>query len=392
MVELLKALFAVSLSVMVAAVVSSCLPDFRLFDVVDVVDSGDPPEDSSPEDSSAEDGSIEADSSTEDSPSTEDSGELGWNNPIDLGRSCNDPHLAIAVSSRSTSGPGRLLHFNLSEDAPPVECHESLIAKEQRAFGTGVNSVTSMPTDGSEVISVPYAVIALDSQGFPRWRWQPWDDDASPYYYSDVFPLRIQGTWYIGVIHCDSYCYSSYQGILVLDMDGTVVTHVDELPGFGSDLSAAGPNPDGTSTLVMEVDWDPLQVFSLTPTTTQISEEDGENLGSALGFFVSGIGNLYLLESDLYSERFLATYDDAVVPWRSGDPMPTSGLSCDICESYDASAIDPYDDNAFYTLCEIGNNNSLVRMTQQGCDVLVDGTTMSDFNMVDIALVRGTLD
>lgn len=391
MVEVFKALFAVSISVMVSLTVTSCFPDFRLFDVVDIVDSGVPLEDSSPEDGSPEDGSPE-DSSPEDSSPEEDVGDPEWNNPLDLGRDCTDPHLAIAVRSRSTSGAGRLLHYNLSGDEPPVECHESPIAREQRAFGSGVNSVTSMPTDGSEVVSVPYAVMALDHRGFPRWRWQLFDDDASPYYYSDVFPLRIQGTWYIGLMHCDSYCYADYQGLLVLDMDGSVVTHVTDLPGFGSNLAAAGPNPDGTSTLVFEVDWEPLKVFSLTPTTTEIAEEDGENLGSALGFEVSGIGSLYLLESDIYSERFLATYADAVVPWHPSDPMPSSGRSCEICESYESSAIDPYDDNAFYTLCEIGNNNSLVRMTEHGCDVLVDGTTMSDFNMVDIALVRGTLD
>ncbi len=360
-------------SILVVALValfmaSGCLPDFSVFDVIDSQSDGSPT-DSGP-----------TDSGPTDSGPTPD-------HPIDLGRRCADPHLAVALSTNSTGESGRLRHYNINNDNGSLsECHEADVAREQGAFGSGVNAVTGMP-DGSEVIAVDYAILRLDDEGFPLWRWQLWDNDASDYSQAEVFPVRIDEQWYIGVLHCDGYC-SSVQGPLLLDLDGNAVTHVDDIRAM-YDLSAGAPHPDGSSRLLLTDGYGPVLAFSMSRSTTELDADVADTVSS--GFDIDGHGTFSSLEVDVETQRMAATLRDGVALWSVGQAVPSAPMTCGGCTSYASAAIDPTDDHGAYIICSLDGQQSLLRMNLHTCEMMIDGSTLGQRRLVDVALVRGEL-
>lgn len=348
-----------------------CLSDFDAFTVVDESDAGQ-------QDSDLDDGGI---------PDPDD--------PIELGRDCDDPHLAVALASTSGASPGRLLHFNVNGDGDGslTECHESDLAREQSAFGSGVNAVAGLP-DGREIISVEYAVLGLDGRGFPIWRWQLWDNEASDYSQSDVFPLRIAGGRYIGVLHCAGSCSWGPTSMMILDEDGFEVHHIDELPRVGTTMAAAAPHPDGSERLVLASTYDPIEVVDLDTSTSDMSDRGTTDLTSYGEFDIPDVGTLKNLESDTERGLLVLTYNDAVFVWHHDDPVPTpaQGLGCAELSSYISAAPAPASEDAVYAIASYDGSRHLFRLDRSECLRVVDGTTLGSRPIVDVALVRGALD
>jgi hypothetical protein len=367
-----------ALGLIAALLASACLPDFHDFGIL---------RDAGPGDTGPADGDADADEPVEDTGPPD--GGSDWNNPLVLGAPCDDPHLAVALTSSDSTSAGRLVRYNIQPGGEIDECHELPIAREQGAFGHGVTAITALP-DGTQYLAVADAILALDDRGFPRWRWQPWE--SSGYDYADLFPLKVGGQWRVGVVHCDSPCYDNYLGLLVLDSDGEQVAHVDDLDSYATGLPSAAAHPDGGGQLVFESGFGPLRVFDITSSTTALDGETADVLGGGAGFNVPDVGNLDWLETDLETRTMIAVYTHAIVPWQAGQALPSSGMTCALCESYKAAAVDPLDDGAYFVICDTGSRDSLVHMRGGTCDLLVDGTTLTDHLLVDVAVIRASMD
>lgn len=344
-----------------------CLSDFDAFSVVDDSDAG------------QQDGDLD------------DGGIPDPDNPIQLGRDCENPHLAVALASSSDAA--QLRHYNFNGDGTLEECHESDLAREQGAFGGGVNAVAMLP-DGHEIIAVNYAVLGLDGRGFPIWRWQLWDNDASNYDQTEIFPLRVAGSRYIGVLHCNGSCSWGANAMMILDEDGFEVHHIDELPRVGTTMAAAAPHPDGSDRVVLASTYDPLEVHVLDTSTVDMSDWEGADLSEFGEFDIPDVGSLESLESDVETGHLVLTYNNAVFVWHYDDPVPTpaQGLDCVSISSYKNSALDPTTDNAVYAVASGEGGTHLYRLQGSECQVIIDATTLGSLRLTDVALVRGTLE
>jgi hypothetical protein len=333
------------------------------------------------------DSDVDTDSDTDADTDTDADGD--WtDNPMDRGTPCNDPHLLVGLSAAGSSIPARLLRFNLSPDGPPTYCRETPVMTDQIAFGSDLQEVTAL-ANGTEIVATAYAVLGLDTEGFPRWRWQRWE--PSSFHDLKVFPIDIGGGSYIGVLHCDDYCSSGLVCPAILDSGGNEVGYIDTSPLFTWDLAAGAPHPTDLSRIVLANEFETPLVFTIDTDTTVLDDTDGVEL--APHFDIDDVGYLQRLETDTVTRRIIAVYLHGIEIWRVGESVPTSVMTCNECEEYHAAAFDPHGEQSAYVVCtRVGESRpSLVRLSEFGCDQIVDGSAHANHEIVDVVLVHGAL-
>ncbi len=363
--------------VALTSLIAACLASFDDFEVVGGGD-GDGDADS--------DGDVDGDGDAD--TDTDADSDADTDNPIDLGRPCLNPHLLVGLRSDSSSEAARVMRFNLAAGETPTSCRDVEALNEQLAFGRNLREVTSLP-DGTEIVATATAVIGLDGEGFPDWRWQPWE--TRDFHQLQVFPVNLPSGLHIGLIHCDDYCNGwGWLGLVILDIAGNLVTAIDEegLPEIYWGLAVAGPHPDGSANVVLGDESAAPHFFPITESTTEMSGE-GTVLDANLDY--DGLNYLLKIEVDLATGRLLEVYEHGIVLWQgSTDLRP---LQCDECSDFLAAAFDPFGERSVYAVCTWDETRaeSLVRVSDFGCDLLVDGTLHGDHTMVDVTLVRGEL-
>lgn len=360
----------------VAVVLGAC---FYSFDDFEIVGEGDGDSDA--------DSDSDVDSDVDGDSDSDADGDVG-NNPMDRGIPCGDPHLLVALDAEQSSYVSRLLRYNLSTGVPPSLCRDARTVTDQRSFGYGMESVTALP-DGTEIVAASNGVMALDSEGFPRWRWQRWD--TRDFHKFEIFPINFASGPHIGVLYCDDYCSSDLLGLVILDQHGNEVADVDTSALFTWDLVTGAPHPDGSARIILADTSETPMVFPVDESTTALDEPDGEELATA--FELDGYGILRSMEVDTTRQRVVAVYQRGVEMWRLGAPIPLEPVTCEQCEEYHAAAIDPLSDTAVYALCTYVEERdpSLVRLSEFGCERVIDPSVYGNHQLVDVTLVRGSL-
>ncbi len=337
------------------------------------------------------DGDVDGDTDTDvDSDTDVDAdGDIG-DNPIDRGVACDNPHLLVALSAGQSSGLSRLLRFNLSTTVPPSLCRETPVMTDQPAWGSNLYSVIGLH-DGAEVIAVSRSIIMLDDEGFPRWRWQRWDD--ADFGILRLFPVYLPTGEHIAALHCHIQChYEDYGGPIILDRNGNEVTYINSEGVSSWDLVAGAPYPDNSQSKIILADtgYPPL-VFDVDESTTALDDSEGVVLADGLD--LDGHGTLQDFISDPPTRRVIAVYRDGVVMWRLGEPVSLTPTTCAECEHYHAVAIDPNGEDSAYVVCTYFDERkpSLVRMSEFGCDRVIDPSVYGNHYVEDVTLVRGAI-
>lgn len=300
----------------------------------------------------------------------------GRPNPIDLGTPCPDPHLVMSARTSSSAGSARLVRFDPSSRTP---CRASSVLEVQAAFGTEIADVAGWPGVG-EVLALDQAVLALDAEGFPRWRYQPFDE----YYFVPaqlaVVPMaggpRVALLWY-------EQAGREPSGVLFFDGNGVQRGAIADLPFSHYHFTAS---PDGSSAILMSPNYGPVRRFAVTEGTTALREADGTDL-----FDIDSAGQFEELDADVASARLAVALTNGVASWTFGGPAPAPMTCPSYCTSFDDAAVDPTRADSVFAICSGNGDRHLVHVTPGGCELMIDGTTLGTRDAVGITLVRTAL-
>lgn len=305
-------------------------------------------------------------------------------NPIDLGTPCPNPHLLLGTTA-NTDETARVLHV---DPATGSLCRNGDPIVEQRAFGYAIHDVEWHAETG-ELLGLDDGVLALDAEGFPRWRYQPFSD----YYFSADWiaaygsgsNLRIAVAW--------AESSSSIDHMLLLDGSGRPTNTMVEPPFFGAMIA---PHPDGTARLLMPSKANAnIDVYVVNDSTGAIRDMDATPLfsGTPTNLYDT-YGERVHVASDVSTHRLVITHRAGVALWQVGAAPPSSAMSCSsYCGSFQASAPDPSAADAAYAVCEASGSSTrhLVRLQGGSCSLVIDGTSLGHRSLQDIALARAPL-
>lgn len=311
-------------------------------------------------------------------------GGTGQPNPIELGTPCPNPHLLLGTVAVS-SDAARILRIDPSTDAP---CRASELVTEQRAFGAAVRDVDWHPETG-ELAGLDDAVLGLDDEGFPRWRYQSFGYSGFGGDWVVAFgsgaSLRIAIAWVESS--------SSIDHMLLLDGQGHRTSGDIEPPFFAAMVAA---HPDGSGRLLMpsRANAD-LTVYSVNDSTTTISDTSGTPLwGGGAVDLPSTYGYRQHIASDVATQRLVITHANGVAFWRVGASPPSTAYACpSYCSSFRAAAPDPSADDGAYAICSAsgGSTQHLVHLRGSSCTLVIDGTSLGGRMLTDVALARAAL-
>lgn len=299
-------------------------------------------------------------------------------NPIDLGEPCPSPHLLVGTVSGSGEG-ARVIRI---DPATRAQCRASVHLERMRAFGDRVSDVEWHPETG-ELLGLYEAVLALDAEGFPRWRYEPFDD---LYFRGDWVaafgsPLRVAVAW------SES---SSLSSMILLDANGAPVSADMEPPFFAFGIAAA---PDGSNRLLMPSQaGDDLDMYAVNDGSTTFPDAAAIPLYTVARSFYDTYGNREHVATDLQSQRVVVARTRGIEHWSVGDAPPTTAVQCpSLCETFRAAAIDPNDDRGAFAICNGASDTHLVHVQPSGCAMVIDGTSLGSHSLTDVTLVRAPL-
>jgi hypothetical protein len=300
-------------------------------------------------------------------------------NPIDLGEPCPDPHLLIGTVSGSGQG-ARVMRV---DPATRQLCRATEHLERLRAYGDRVSDV-EWHRDTGELLGLYDAVLALDEQGFPAWRFEPFSDGYFRGDWVAAFgsPLRIAVAYSEGS--------SSLSHMALLDADGELVNYELEPPFFAFAIAAA---PDGSNRLLMPSRaGDELDMYSVNDGSTTFPEASAIALYTVTRDMYDTYGNREHVSTDLATQRVVVARTTGIEHWSMGDPAPTTAVECpSLCERFQAAAIDPADDRGAFAICHGASDTHLVRVSPSGCTMVIDGTSLGSHSLTDVTLVRDAL-
>lgn len=304
-------------------------------------------------------------------------------NPIDLGAPCPNPHLLVGTVSGSSEG-ARVMRI---DPATGAFCRESPILEFQAAYGDRVSDV-EWHAEVGELLGLYEGVLALDAEGFPAWRYQPFDD---AYFRGDwvaVFggtdrPLRIGVAW-------SQSSSSSIDSLVLLDTAGHATSATITPPFFAFAIAAA---PDSSGRLLMPSrSGDDLEMYVVDDLSTTISEASAVPLYTVAPTFRDTYGSRNHVATDLATGRVVVARDDGIEHWRLGASPPTTAVQCtQHCTSYETAAIDPNDEQGAFAVCIGPTDRHLVHVLPGSCSILIDGTSLGSLTLTDVTLVRSPL-
>lgn len=303
--------------------------------------------------------------------------------PIDLGRPCPSPHLVIGTTS-SSSGNARVLRIDPATD---TRCRESPALEAQRAFGSAVVDVDWHPDTGT-VLGLASAVLALDAEGFPRWRHQEFGYSQFEGEWVAAFgrdaSLRIAVAW--------SSRSTSLDSMVLLGADGVPTSGAINPPFFGMGIAA---HPDGSARLIIPTRARALvEVYDVTDATTNLPDTSTTHLWPSGPDLPSMYGNRTHIATDVPTGRVVIAHERGIAHWQLGGAPPSVAHACPTyCGNFHAAAPDPSAADGAYAIC-VGTGTStrhLVRVGPGRCDLVIDGTSMSGQTLQDVALVRASL-
>ena len=298
----------------------------------------------------------------------------GGPNPIDLGPSCPDPHLVVATVDSSQA---RLIRYDL---AARRTCRTSPILELARDYGNAIRSVDYHP-EGGLMIGTDDAVIAMGNDGFPRWRFEIFDDGT--------FAGESVFTWGAAAIRRTSVFWtpssSSTHQMLFLDSEGALVSVDDiETPFF---MSMGAAHPDGSVRFLGASTGGEIFVYQLSDSVTDFEDTtDGTPLFSPDPGHTTTFGSRADLGADLSLGALAITHVMGVLRWSEGAGVPTSAHTCAMCTRYQAAIPGP--GNLVYAVCDGASDQLLVQMDGSGCEILIDGSGLGSHTISDIALVH----
>lgn len=302
----------------------------------------------------------------------------GEPNPLDLGPPCPNPHVLVSTLG-GTSDTARLLRFDPGTGA---RCRDSALVETQRAFGYAIYDVDWHPDTGV-VLGLADAVLGLDDEGFPAWRYARFGHDELRGEWVAVFgrgaDTRIAVAW--------TRSSSSIDRMRLLDASG-VQTSGDIEPPFSSAMIAA--QPDGSPGLLMPTKSGvEVAAFALTDATTRLPDS-GEPLWTAGEDLPQTYGPRAHLDTDLETGRVVITHQQGVAFWTMGGPPPRTVYACGShCESFHAAAAGP--ERGAYAICLAGSERHLVHLDESSCTLVLDGTSLGSQRLQDVKLVRAAL-
>lgn len=301
-------------------------------------------------------------------------------NPIDLGAPCPNPHLLVGTVSGS--GDARVLRIDPTSGA---YCRASELLELQRAFGSRVSDVDWHPDTG-EVLGLSDAVLALDEEGFPAWRYEPFDGmyfgaDWIAVFGGEGAALRVAVAW--------SQSSSGIDRMVLLDASGHATTDEISPPFFAFGIAAA---PDGSGRLLVPTrSNEALDLHVVNDATTDLPD-DGTPLYVVDRTMYDQYGSREHIATDQASGRVVIARTRGIEHWALGESPPISAVTCtSMCETFSAAAIDPTDDRGAYAICSGSGERHLVRVAPASCTMLIDGTALGSHTLTDVTLVRAPL-
>ena len=292
----------------------------------------------------------------------------------DFGTPCTDPHVAMTVQDRSSTGVGQIRRFQLPSLEP---CRESALARAHASFGSEVYSITGLP-DGTEAVGVNDAVLRLDAEGFPLWRQQL--DRGGAFHPLELFVVAVGGADRIAAAYWGSSTTAT--GMLLLDLDGAVVHEWTE--GFsGANSFAADPATPGS---VLVSRYGDIQTTPLDTATTRLA--DGPELLPRSATH----GSLITIDTDPTTGRAVIAYQMGVADFTPGGTLRGPVTCATPCNGFHAATWDPTDSDAVLALCidaDAGRTRHLVRAPLDGsaCELAFDGTFLDNGLPTEIAIV-----
>jgi len=305
----------------------------------------------------------------------------GTPNPIELGVPCPNPHLLVGM----ISGSGTTARVLRVDPTTRTACRSSPILELQRAFGSRIADVDWHPDTGA-ILGLDEAVLALDAEGFPAWRHDPFGYGGVGGDWVAVFgsgaSARVAVAWTDGS--------SSLETLRLLDARGFPTSADISLPS-GRDVIAAHPDGSGRILLAPRYGVD-VEVYTVGDATTALTTASASQLWT--GAIDLEAGYRYHLASDPSTQRLVITHAEGIVFWQVGGPAPNTVISCpSYCSSFHAAAPDPNATGAAYALCSDAGSSGKRHLVHLAgtCTLVVDGTSVGTHTMQDIALVRAAL-
>ncbi len=298
-------------------------------------------------------------------------------NPLELGPPCPSPHLVIGLLA-SSSGLGRVMRFDPSSNAL---CRTSAVVEVQPSFGGGVTDVDWHPATGA-ILGLTDAVLGLDGEGFPRWRYEPFDD---PYFtgewvsaFGTGASARVAIAW--------SERSSSLDYVQLLDVEGHPRGEPIDAP-FSSSILAA--HPDGGAHVILAARGGDIDVYELNETTTMLHDSTATPLWTGGEDLTSAYGPRNHIATDTPNRRIVITHERGIAFWTYGTTPPSTAIACpSLCASFHAAAPDLAD--GAYAICAgaSGSTRHLVHVSPSACTMVLDGTSLGTRTLQDVALVR----
>jgi hypothetical protein len=301
--------------------------------------------------------------------------------PVSFGTPCPNPHLLVSTIG---GDPSRVIRFDASMHS---QCRASELLEVQRAFGTSIPSVEWHASVG-EILGLESAVLALDDEGFPAWRYDPFDSEPFHGEWIAVLGegqgLRIAIGW--------SERSSSLDAMLLLDAQGNPRSARITPPFFGFALA---PHPDGSGALLIPAAHGAdIDVYTVSDASTMVHEDTAMPLwGTAAPDLPDVYGGRVDVTADLESARLVIAHEHGIAHWRVGTAAPSEAYDCpSLCSTFHAAAPDPNDGESAFAICGgTSGSRHLVHVTPTGCSMVLDGTGLSPRTLQDVALVRAPL-
>lgn len=306
-----------------------------------------------------------------------DAGPVGTPNPLDLGAPCTNPHLLIATRGSSNA---RLLRWDIGAGS---YCREASVLEDARAYGPNIWDVDHHAEVG-DILGLGNATLALDGEGFPGWRDQPFDD--SSFAAGWVIGLGSGASLRVGAFWNERSTSSLEYGRLV-DADGFVTNERFDLPFSAGGLVAAHPSGDGR--ILLAFGGGPIRAFTVNDSTTALRDTDAVELFPGMTPTFSDMhGSRRHMDSDLSTRRLAMTHQNGVLVWTEGSGPPTDLFTCAMCTDFGPAVAGPNDD--VFAICDgSASEDHLVHVRRGGaCDILIDGSSILPHSLQDIALVR----
>ncbi|HEY8432582.1 MAG TPA: hypothetical protein VIL20_29630 [Sandaracinaceae bacterium] len=304
----------------------------------------------------------------------------GQPNPLDLGPPCPSPHLAIGTIGLS-GHTARLLRIDPGTHA---RCRTSELVETQRSFGNAIVDLEWHPETGA-LLGLEDAVLGLDAEGFPRWRYEPF---SHAWFGGEWLAVIGSGPALRIVVAWGEY-YSNLDAMMLLDGSGHPTSGEIDPPFAGAMIAA---HPDGRGELLLPSRGAPnIDVYQVGDDATSLSDGSARPLWEGeVPDLPRTYGSRTHLATDLATQRLVITHERGIAFWTVGSPPPSSAIACpEHCETFHASA--PHPSDGAYAICIASGTNHLVHVRASGCELVIDGTSLGTHRMQDVALVRAPL-